>query len=164
MFSPLLILVENNSKILYLWLSFLLYFFYYAYLLYVCESQCFSVMVNRYQKHDVGHTFTFCDQDFFVQICYTCLFSLLKVKKLDAGDVNNKLSEVFKFYLGDWIISRLKGHAKTCFEMLQTYLRFRATKCEPDKVMSVCYFRCLKFLVCYILSFDLYVLAFKKDI
>ena len=38
-------------------------FDYYAYLLYGRESQCFSVMVNRCQKHDVGHTFTFCDQE-----------------------------------------------------------------------------------------------------
>ena len=90
-------------------------------------------------------------------------FFTTKVKKLDADDVNNKLREVFKFYLGDSIISRLRGHAKTCFEMLQTYLKFRATKCEPDKVMCVCCFRCLKFLVCYILIFDLYVLAFKKN-
>ena len=41
-------------------------FDYYAYLLYGREGQCFSVMMNRYQKHDVGHTFTFCDQGFFV--------------------------------------------------------------------------------------------------
>ena len=66
---------------------------FYAYLLYGRETQCFSV----YLKHDVGHTFTFCDQDFLVQIYYTCLFSLLKVKKLDADAVNNKLREAYEF-------------------------------------------------------------------
>ena len=115
---------------------------------------------NGDQKHNVGHTFTFFNQDSFVQICYTCLFSLLKVKKLDADDVNNKLREVCKFYLDDSTISRLNGHAKTCFEMLQTYCR--PAKCKPDKAMFVCCFRCLKFFVYYILIFDLYVLAFKK--
>ena len=38
-------------------------FDYCAYLLYGRESQCFSVTVNRYQKHNVGHTFSFCDQE-----------------------------------------------------------------------------------------------------
>ena len=134
----------------------------YAYLLYGHESQCFSVMVNRYQKHDGGHTFPFCDQDFCIQIWYTCLSPLLKKKKLDADDVNKKLREVCEFCLGDSNISRLNGHAKTCFEMLQTYLR--AAEFEPDKAMFVCCFRCLKFLVCYLLTFDLYVLAFQRDV
>ena len=87
-------------------------------------------------------------------------FFTTKVKKFDADDVNNKLREVCKFYLDDLTISRLNGHAKTCFEMLQTY--YRPPTCKPDKAMFVCCFRCLKFFVCYILIFDLYVLAFKK--
>ena len=37
------------------------------------------------------------DQDFLVQIYYTCLFSLLKVKKLDADAVNTKLREAYEF-------------------------------------------------------------------
>ena len=46
--------------------------------------------------------------------------------------------------------------------MLETYLF--APECEPDKAMAVCCFRCLKFLVCYILIFDFHLLAFKKDV
>ena len=46
--------------------------------------------------------------------------------------------------------------------MLETYPL--VPECKPDKAMSVCCSRCLKFLVCYYLIFDLHVLAFEKDI
>ena len=81
-------------------------------------------------------------------------FSLLKVKKLDADDINNKLRRACEFYLGDSTISRLKGYAKTCFYLLQTY--HSVVKCEPDKIMSACCFRCLKTSIHYILD-ELYV-------
>ena len=117
-------------------------------------------MVNRYQKHDVAHTFAFSERDFFCRSLFTCLFSLLRVKTFDADDVNNKVEQVCKFYVGNSTISRLNKHAKTCFNMLQTY--HSVAECKPDKIISACGFRCLKFLVCYILIFDLCVLAFKK--
>ena len=66
-------------------------------------------MADRYKKRQ-------CRKNFFTftfETCYTCLFSLLKVKELDADDVNNKLRQVCKFYLSDSTISRLKGYAKT---------------------------------------------------
>ena len=40
----------------------------------------FFVKADRYQKDDVGKTFTFFDQYFYVQICYTCFFDYLKLK------------------------------------------------------------------------------------
>ena len=40
-------------------------------------------------------------------------FSLLRVKKLDAYDINNKLRRVCKFCLSDSTISRLHENAKT---------------------------------------------------
>ena len=73
-------------------------FDYYGCLLYGRESQrFFFLMVNRYRKHNVGHTFRLCNQYVFVPICYTCLFSLLKVKKLDADNVDNNLRKVWEF-------------------------------------------------------------------
>ena len=54
-------------------------------------------MVNRYQKHDVAHTFAFSERDFFCRSLFTCLFSLLRVKTFDADDVNNKVEQVCKF-------------------------------------------------------------------
>ena len=51
----------------------------------------FFVMANRNQKDDVGKRLTFFHQDFFVQVYYTCLFSLLKGKKFDVEHVNDKL-------------------------------------------------------------------------
>lgn len=86
----------------------------------------------------------------------------VKVKNLDPDNVNKKLIGVLKFYLGDSTISRLNEHAKTCFEIIQTY--FGAAERKPDKTMTVCCFRCLKFFVCYILIFGFYVLVLKKDV
>ena len=85
-------------------------------------GQCFSVMVNRCQKHNVGHTFTFCNHIFFCPSLSYILFSLLNVDVVDGDDVNNKLRWVCECYLGRSTIYRLKGHAETCFEMLQTHL------------------------------------------
>ena len=51
----------------------------------------FFVMADRNQKDDAGKSLTFFNQDFFVQVCYTCLFSLLKGKKFDVEHVNDKL-------------------------------------------------------------------------
>ena len=126
-------------------------FDYYAYLLYDRKG-------HRYQKHDVGgSTFTLCDRDLFVQVPWMCLFSILNVKNLDAYDLNKKLRRVCKFCLSDLTISRLHEHSKTWFEKLQAYLR--ATDFEPGKTMSVWCVRCLKFFICHIFIFDLYVLA-----
>ena len=80
-------------------------------------------------------------------------FSLLKVKKFDVKQVNDRVKQICLFYLSELTISRYHGYARTCFEMLQSYLR--AEECEPNKEMIVCCFRCLKIIVCYILS-DLY--------
>ena len=46
--------------------------------------------------------------------------------------------------------------------MLETC--FSTAECEPDKAMSVCCCGFPKFLLCFILIFDVYVLAFKKDV
>ena len=86
----------------------------------------------------------------------------VKVKNLDPDNVNKKLIGVLKCYLGDSTISRFNEHAKTCFEIIQTY--FGAAERKPDKTMTTCCFRCLKFLVGYILIFGFYVLALKKDV
>ena len=39
---------------------------------------------DRNQKNNVGKSLSFFDKGFYVQVCYTCLFSLLKVKKCDV--------------------------------------------------------------------------------
>ena len=66
--------------------------------------------------------FYFLQSYFFCPSILYILFSLLKVDVVDGDNVNNKLRWVCEFYLGHSIISRLKGHAETCFEMLQTHL------------------------------------------
>ena len=50
----------------------------------------FFVMADRNQKDDVRKSLLFFNQDCFVQVCYTCLFSLLKGKKFDVEHVNDK--------------------------------------------------------------------------
>ena len=127
------------------------FFYHYSYIIHCWGG--FLVKADRYQKDNVEQTFTFCNQDFYVQVCYTCFFSLLKVKKYDVKHVNDILKKVCLFYLSDSTISRYHGYAKTRFEMLQIYLR--TDKCEPNKAMTICCFRCLKIIACYILS-DLY--------
>ena len=86
-------------------------FDYYNYLL--CCWGGFFVKGDICQKVHVGKTFTFTfsSQEFFVQTCYTCFFSLLKVKKLDTDD----LYRVSGFYLSASTISRLQEYAKTWY-------------------------------------------------
>ena len=121
--------------------------------IYTCG--CFFVYYNYLMqcRVDVGQTFTFSKQDFYVQVCHTCFFSLLKAIKFDLNHVNDRLKRICLFYLSESTISRHHVHARTCFEMSQIYLR--ADECEPNKAMTICCFRCLKMIVCYILS-DLY--------
>ena len=78
------------------------------------------------------------------------LFPQHKVKKLNADDINCKLRQVCESYIGDSTISGVKGYAKSCFEMLETY--HNVDDCEPGKIMSVCCYRWLKILIHYILS------------
>ena len=57
-------------------------FDYFAYSRYGRKGQYFSVMVNRYQKHDVGHTFTFFDLDkpvIYVFFHYSVLKNLMQM-------------------------------------------------------------------------------------
>ena len=118
-------------------------------------------MVNRYQKHHVGHTFTFCEHAFLYKFVIRIFFHYSKLKNsMEMTLITN--GDKYAIFLGDSTISRLNGHAKTWFDMVQTY--HSVVECEPDKIISGCCFRCPKFLVCYILIFDLYVLAFKKDV
>ena len=87
-----------------------------------------------------------------VEACHTCLFSLLKIKKFNMDRINDILKKFCRIYLGDSTISSVKGHAKTCFEMLQAY-----HYCDSaDKAISVCCISCLKFLVCHELIFDFF--------
>ena len=59
---------------------------------YLIECQGgFFVKADRYKKDDLEKTFT------FSKTYYTCFFALLKAKKLDADDINNKLRWVSKF-------------------------------------------------------------------
>ena len=76
-------------------------------------------------------------------------FSLLKIKKFNVKHVNDRLKWIYLFYLSESTISRYHGYVRTCFEMLQIYLR--GDECEQNKAI-VCCFRCLKIIVCYILS------------
>ena len=70
------------------------------------------------------------------------------------------MKKIFLFYLSDSTIPRYHGHAKTCFEMFQTY--HNVIECKPDKIMSACCFRCLKIIVCYIL-FDLDYVQYLRE-
>lgn len=96
----------------------------------------FFVKADRHKKQKEGKTFNLT----FFKTCYLCSFSLLKVKTFDADEVHCKLRQKFVFYSGDSTISRPKGYAETCIETLKTY------NGEPDKISSVCCYRCLKIL------------------
>ena len=76
----------------------------------------------------------------------------------DVKHVNDRLKKICLFYL--LTISRYHRFAKTCFEMLKIYLRI--DEYEPNKTMTVCCFRCLKIIVCFILS-DLYCVWYLRE-
>ena len=56
------------------------FFDYYNYL--IQWQGGFFLMIDRYQKDNVGQTFTFPNQHFYVQVCYTCFFHYLKLKSM----------------------------------------------------------------------------------
>lgn len=127
----------------------------YAYLCNVkSKEQIVTILPNRPQKNVAvfGKRFIFCDQIFCVETCHICLLLLLKVKKFNGDRINETLRECCWIYLGDSTISRVKGHTKTCFGMLQAY-----ECCDSDKAVSVCCLSCLRFLVCHELIFDFFI-------
>ena len=107
-------------------------FDYYNYLMH-CWGGVF-VKADKYQKDNVGKTFTFPIKIFFLYKAVIRAFFLYS--KYNLEHVNDRLKRISLFYLSYLTISRFYGHANTCFEMLQIYLR--ATECDPNKAMTVC--------------------------
>ena len=127
-----MILAENNSESLYLWF-------------FLCLLQLFNPVPRGCRT-----------KFYFLQARLkfkSVTLAFFHYSKFDEKHVNDSLKQICLFYLSESTISRYHGHAKTCFEMLRICLR--PDDCEPKKAMTVCCFRCLKIIVCYILS-DLY--------
>ena len=60
-------------------------FDYYAYT--ISTKTNFLLSRDTYREKDVPYTFTLCTIDCFIQVCYTCVFRMIKVRRFDEDYV-----------------------------------------------------------------------------
>ena len=64
-------------------------FDYYVYK--ISTKRTFSLCRNVYKEKDFGYTFTLCTIDCLIHVCYTCVFTLIKVKRSNKDLLNETL-------------------------------------------------------------------------
>ena len=109
-------------------------------------------MHDTYIKKDVGYAFTFCTVDRFIHVCYTCIFTLMKIKRFNEDLLHKTLYLTCHNWQTDSYISRMQKKAKTCFQNLKVYLD--VNDYNANYAMSVCCFENYKQFTCNFLYDD----------
>ena len=133
-------------------------FDYYAYI--TSTKSTFLLACDLYK--DIRYTFTLCTIDCFIHICYTCVFTMIKVKRFNEDLLNETLRSNCKIWQTDSHISRVQGTARTCFQNLK--FSFMVNDFNANYEMSVCCFDGLKQFICNFLYDDFYTLDFVDGI
>ena len=120
------------------------------------RKSTFSFSRDVYKQKDVEYTFTFCTVNCFTHVCYTCLFTSIKIKRFKEDLLNETLRPNCHDWLSDSYISRVQKTAKTCFHNLKVYLE--VNDYNANFAMSVCCFECFKQLICSFLYDDFFTL------
>ena len=58
-------------------------------------------------EKDVGYTFTLCTIDCFIEVCYTCVFAMIKVRRFTEDLLKETLRPNCHSYLSESSISRM---------------------------------------------------------
>ena len=103
-------------------------------------------MHDAYKEKDVGYTFTFCTAHYFIHVCYTCVFTSIKIKKFNEDLLIEILHPNYYAWWTDSHISRVQKTAKTCFQNLKVYLEANDfaiyVNYDANNAMSICCFEC----------------------
>ena len=81
-------------------------FDYYVYT--ISTKSIFSFSHGIYKEKDIGYTFTFCAVDCFIHVCYTCIFTSIKTKRINKDLLNETLRPHCHGWLSDSHISRVQ--------------------------------------------------------
>ena len=135
-------------------------FDYYVYT--ISAKTTFSLLRNTYKEKDVRYTFTLCSFDCFIHVSYTCVFTMIKVRRFNEDLLNEKLRPNCHSYLSDQTISRVQNTARACFQNLKVYLA--ADGYDANYAMCVCCFECFKQFVCNFLYDDFCTLDFQRNV
>ena len=81
----------------------------------------FSFSRNVYRSKDVGYTFTLCTIDYFIHVCYSCVYNMIKIKRFNENNLSETLWPSCHSRLSDSYLSRMNNTAKTCFQNLKPY-------------------------------------------
>ena len=71
-------------------------------------------MYDAYKEKDVGYTFTFCTIDCFILVCYTCIFTSVKIKRFNEDLLKETSHPTCHSWQTDSHISRMQKTAETC--------------------------------------------------
>ena len=124
----------------------------------ISTKSTFLLYRDVYKEKDIGYAFIKCTIDCFIYVCYTCVFTLIKIKRFNNDLLNETLRQACHTCLCDSHILRMQGTTKTCFQNLKVYLE--KNECNANYATCVCCFECLKQFIYNFLYDDFCTLDF----
>ena len=130
----------------------------YDYYVYIHSTKTvFTIYSNSYRQRDHGFTFTFCDDEQFVQVFYKCIYNSLLTRKFDQVRLNQLLNQTCQtYYAYSSYLERINGAAKNYFGVIKDHLIRDNATTDRNFVMTGCYFACFKNLIFHFLSDEFY--------
>ena len=118
----------------------------------VSTKTTFSLLDDAYRGKGVRYTFTLGTIDCFIHVCYSCLFTLMKIRRFNKKLLNEALRSDCQSWQSDSYIERVNGATKTCFENLKFYLN--ANDYNANYAFCGFCFNCLRQFACNFLYED----------
>ena len=72
----------------------------------IATKTTFSFSQDVYRSKDIGYSFTLCTIDCFIHVCYTCVFTAIRIKRFNEDILNKTLRPNCQSWLPDSSIAR----------------------------------------------------------
>ena len=120
-------------------------------------GSCPSFYQDIYKSKDIDYIFILCTIDYYIHVCYKCVYNTILIRRFDEIILNQTLRRTCYIYISySSFLEKTRNTAKKIFQNIKYFLTKDDTLIDRNCVMSHCCFECFKDLVCNFLYGEFY--------